>query len=1208
MTYSRAQDSYEEVWVSPKPTRTGRLDLSLRRLAVLSLILASIQFAGSVGGVPEVFVTAHASPADALELGADSSDSREISAGAARVYEIKLRASEYLRLLVNKGDLNLKVTLLTGEGLKLKEFVSRRYGPLRVSFIAPATGLYRLELLSLETDTSVRRYDLRVEGIRKANARDQKDELASRSYAEAERLRTEWSARSLRAAIEKYRTAARGWQSISEEGRAAEAFEAEGDALFILGQHALSLRSYKDALKASRGADRSAAVRALNEIAYLYINLGDNTNALAYCRQARALQDQPADTQVSADKLREEAQTINNFGEVHYSLGELKEALDSFASALDHWTQSGDRRGQALAHLNLGYTHSDSGNLQKASDHFQQALALWRTVEDRRGEALAQTALGAINSFVGERQLALNAYEEALRIFRAYGDQQSEGVALNSIGQVYEDLNELPTALDYYKLALELRRANGNRAGEAVTEYYVARVYRLMGQIEQALSYYNQSLRLSRRLGKKRVAAYAFNDIGIIYDSLGRRQFALDQYKEVLKFYREAGDRRGQANTLKTIGDIHYSTGEKDRARSCYEEALSYSRAAWDRSGEADALYRIARAERDSDELDQSLTHITDSIRIIEEMRSQVASHELRTSYFASIHKHYEFLLALLMQLHELRPTGGYAAAAMQASENARARSLVETLLEAKADVRLGVDPTVLERERSLQRELNAKALYLMRLRNTAQTEADAEQIEKEVRQLTNEYEQVQSLIRSQSPRYASLMQPPPPSLEEIQNELRGDDTILLEYALGEEKSYVWAVTSDSFSAYELPAREQIERLTREVHSLLTARPGDAIAIPETQPQPAELDQQYWQKAAELSRTLFGPVAQQLGSKRLLIVADGTLQYLPFEALPAPETAEEPADKPTATSDPVPLAIRHEIVYLPSASTLIALRRETSRSMMAPKSVFVLADPVFDKGDPRVKTLAARHEVAAGSVARLATLKDAGGISFPRLPSTRQEAEAIVSFIPEDSRAVATDFAANRALALSAELERYRIVHIATHSVVNSQHPELSGIVLSLVNERGQEEDGFLQLHDIYSLKLDADLVVLSACNTALGKEVRGEGLVGLTRGFMYAGASSVVASLWKVDDSATAELMTHFYKAMFEDKLPPAAALRYAKETMWRQKHWRSPYYWSAFVLQGEYRSRKKEWNPTILVILAVMIATLGIALSRQVRQRPRT
>lgn len=1195
MIHSAAQASDETGLASPDSARRRLLramliDLILKQLALLSLlVLASMPLAAQ-------------SREEVFELRRDSSDSREISSGTVRVYEINLRANDYLRVLIIKGDLNLKATLLTGTGVKLGEFFSRRYGPLRVSFISPITGLYRLELLSLETNASAHRYDLRVEGIHKANARDRKEALASWSYAEAERLRTEWSQRSLRAAIEKYLTAARGWQSISNQRRALEALEALGETHFILGEYPLSLRSYKKALKVSHAINRASAVSALNGIAYVYINLGDNPKAVAYCHRARALPRQPGDPQALADDLRLEAQTLNNEGEVHYFLGELKEALDSFARALDLWMQSGDRRGQALAHLNLGYTHSDSGNLQTASDHFRQAQALWRAVEDRRGEALSQTALGAINSFTGERQLALNAYEQALRIFRAYGDQQGESVALNSIAQVYEDLSELQIALDHYKLALDLNRTSGNRDSEAVIQYYVGRVYRLMGQNEQALSYYNQSLRLCRLLGKRRIAAYVLNDIGIIYNSLGQRQIALDQYKEVLDFYREAGDRRGQATTLKTIGDIHYSTGERERAAACYAEALSFSRAAWDRNGETEVLYSIARAERDAGKPDQALNHITESIEIIEAMRSQVVSPQLRASYFASIHKHYEFLIALLMHLHQLRPAGGYAAAALRASENARARSLVETLLEAEAGVRLDVDPVMLEREHSLQRALNARALYLMRLRNSEQTEAAAEQVEKEVRQLTNEYEKVQTLIRSQSPRYASLMQPRPPSLEEIQAELRGDNTILLEYAIGEDKSYVWAVTSESFSGYELPGRARIEELTREVYRLLTARPGDDIATAEAR---AESHETYWSKAAELSQILFGQLAQQLSGKRLLIVADGALQYLPFEALPGPETPPDSRAGPAAANDAIPLAIKHEVVYLPSAATLIALRREAARPKTASKSIFVLADPVFDKGDARVKMAIARSDAAEGSTGPSVTIKSASGPNFPRLPSTRREAEVIVSLLPEDTRAVATDFAANREMALSAELGRYRIVHIATHSIVNSSHPELSGIVLSMVNEQGQPEDGFLQLHDIYSLKLDAELVVLSACNTGLGKDVRGEGLVGLTRGFMYAGSSSVVASLWKVDDSASAELMTHFYKAMFEDDLPPAAALRFAKETMWKQKHWHSPYYWSAFVLQGEYRSRNEGWSRPTFLIVAVTLTVLGVAFGSFVYRR---
>jgi CHAT domain-containing protein len=167
----------------------------------------------------------------------------------------------------------------------------------------------------------------------------------------------------------------------------------------------------------------------------------------------------------------------------------------------------------------------------------------------------------------------------------------------------------------------------------------------------------------------------------------------------------------------------------------------------------------------------------------------------------------------------------------------------------------------------------------------------------------------------------------------------------------------------------------------------------------------------------------------------------------------------------------------------------------------------------------------------------------------------------------------ALDFRASRDVALGGDLGMYRIVHFATHGLLDDQRPELSGLVLSLVDESGRSQDGFLRLNEIYNLRLSADLVVLSACQTGLGKEVRGEGLIGLTRGFMYAGARSVAASLWKVDDVATRELMKRLYTGLFKSGLKPAAALRAAQLEMLKTTQWRAPYYWAAFVLQGEWK-----------------------------------
>src|SRR5262249_8471085 len=330
---------------------------------------------------------------------------------------------------------------------------------------------------------------------------------------------------------------------------------------------------------------------------------------------------------------------------------------------------------------------------------------------------------------------------------------------------------------------------------------------------------------------------------------------------------------------------------------------------------------------------------------------------------------------------------------------------------------------------------------------------------------------------------------------------------------------------------------------------------------------------QYPEVTSALGQVLIKPVSALLGKKRLLIVADGALQYIPFATLPS------------SGNDPKSLIVEHEIVTLPSASSLAALRRELAGRVPAPNIVAVLADPVFENNDVRVKpddlkppTIASIQTTRSGderSVFRSA--QEVGAIDawqrFHRLIFTRREAEEIMAFSTDKTGFKALDFSANRATAISSNLSQYRIVHFATHGLLNSQHPELSGIVLSLVDERGHPQDGFLRLHDIYNLKLAADLIVLSACQTGLGKEVKGEGLVGLTRGFIYAGAPRVVASLWKVDDRATAELMKLFYQRMLSDGLRPAAALRQAQLALLQQKRWAAPHYWAGFVLQGEWK-----------------------------------
>jgi len=307
---------------------------------------------------------------------------------------------------------------------------------------------------------------------------------------------------------------------------------------------------------------------------------------------------------------------------------------------------------------------------------------------------------------------------------------------------------------------------------------------------------------------------------------------------------------------------------------------------------------------------------------------------------------------------------------------------------------------------------------------------------------------------------------------------------------------------------------------------------------------------------------LLAPASAALGSKRLIIVPDGALQYLSFAALPSPDRQHRP------------LIADHEIVTLPSASAMAVLRRYP-HARPSSRTLAVFADPVFDRSDSRLSARTAGSQPIVPSDSEVVrSARESGLRNLARLPFTRREATAVLSLVDPSRRKQALDFDANRRAVMDPDLANYRFVHFATHGLLNNFHPELSGIVLSMVDERGNSQDGFLSTADVFNLSWSADLVVLSGCRTGLGKEIRGEGIAGLTQAFMYAGAPRVVASLWNVNDAATAELMKRFYEGMLGPKhLAPPAALRAAQLRLQKETRWSAPYYWAAFVMQGEWR-----------------------------------
>jgi len=1026
-----------------------------------------------------------------------------------------------------------------------------------------------------------------IAGIYKAtNAANRSRNAAARACTEGDRLRAEQNAQSNKKAIDKYEEALTYWRAAGDKAREAKALTEIGDLWHLVSDDNKAIVKYNRALVVSRALrDIRLESEILSKIGLASIYLGRNHEALEYCTRALQLGRE-------TDSKALQAQALNGLGEAYTFLGELLKALDYYHQALPLWNALNDKKGQAQTKLYLGYSYTDLADVRSALSYYNEALELWRSVNDRRGEALTLIATGHLRSKVGEKQEALNIFNQALGLIQAIGDKIWIGSTIAGIAYIYDGLGEKRRALVDYRQMLRLYQSIGFRKGEANAFFSMGRIHKSLGETQQALANYESGLSIVRSIGDRRLEAYGLKYLGGVYDAAGEKDKALDLYSRARLLYKDGGDKRGVAAALNSIGNIYLERGDNKAALDLYREALSLNRESSERFEESSTLYNIARAQRDMESPDDARKTIEAALDLNETFRATVSSQELRASYFASVQQNYELYIDLLMRSNKLHPKDGLAAAALTASERARARSLIEMLSEVRADIRQGVDASLLQNERSLQQSLTEKEERYSRLLMGKHTDEQATTAAKEIEEIRTDYQQVQAQIRSTSPRYAALTQPQPLTLKEIQDQVLDSDTMLLEYALGDDRSYLWAVTPDSLTSFELPKRADIEAAARRVYDLLTVRnsnvTGETALRKEGRVARANAD--YSNAAAALSQMVIGPVASQLGTKRLLIVADGALQYIPFGALPVPgatgmagRTQASDRQENEQAPDPhfQPLIVEHEIVSLPSASTLAVMRRELVGRKPAPKAVAVLADPVFSRLDPRVnssRTAASRQGDAVSmprdferAIKEVRVSRNRSGVA--RLPFSRAEAAAIKAAAPAGQAMEAIDFDASRATAASEELSQYRIIHFATHGLLNSEHPELSGMVFSLVDRHGKSQNGFLRLHEVYNLNLPAELVVLSACQTGLGKDVKGEGLVGLTRGFMYAGAARVVASLWQVDDSATAELMKRFYAKMLGDGLRPAAALRDAQVEMWKQKRWQAPYYWAGFMLQGEWK-----------------------------------
>jgi CHAT domain-containing protein len=1173
-----------------------------------------------------------------IELKQGETLTRQIAGGETQILTISMLTGQYAVVNFEWSGLDLDVTVLKPKGDRIVKPGDRRIfgsdiqvrgsGSLPISIVAEVDGNYELEVRPSEKLKISGNYTATLTLIHQALGNDENRFKGQRLLAEGEQAKTN------EGASEKFRQALALWQEPDDS-------DYEAYTLRLLASKYISgsepapkafgdrgpqdVRYYESAIaKRQHDAPRKFAY-FLMEIGGDYLHFGSRDSALEY--YWRALQ-----IFREAGEQRGEASALYQIGFTHAKTGALREAISYYEQALTIQRSERNRLGEARTLNAVGGAHKDLGNQQEALLFFELAQPIWLELGDTYRAAITEFNIGGIYHNWGDLQDASNNYTRALSVFQARLKPDPNQPAIDcrtpttsfvrlcsfiadvktNLGELYNSLGDTKTAHEQIDEAISIREALKEPEGLGFTLSSKAYSLLLDRKPAEALKFCDQALPFSDLARDRRRSGFTLTFKGMAYAALNQPEKALEFYKKALQIQEEIGERRSQAITLDKMGAAYALEANPNKASDCLNQALRIWQEVGDQDGQTITHYNIARVEQNRGDLAAARVQVDKALGIVESKRIGLTSKTMRTTYFANKENYYELDIDLKMHMTSLAGPDASVIEALESSEKARGRTLLDTIGDSGIGREAPTDPTnssdqelveLVKRKEDTERKLQAMAYERIGLRSGPSDQERLVAIEKGIISLEEQYDEIETAIRKRSPRYAALVKPVPLTAKAIQQQL-DDKTLLLEYSLGDRRSYVWAVTPDAVKGVELKGRKEIEDAAARMNKALIDRNQGGV---NDTPQQIELhrnkaEAEYSKAAAELSKLVIQPVATLLGNKRLVIVADGTLQLVSFGALPDPNGANASGERTTpattpkktgTTNDPKPLLENHEIVYEASASVLALQRKEFGSRQPARHALAVLADPVFDqegfklelekrraakaregKPQPGPDSSGSSREASARSRSDLTRAIDDMGISaISPLPESRDEAEAIMKVVPKGEGMSALGFDASRATVMSPGLSQYRIIHFATHGFADLNHPELSGIVLSLLDAKGQSQDGYLRLHDIYNLNLPADLVVLSACQTGVGKQIRGEGLIALTRGFTYAGAASVVASLWKVDDEATKILMEEFYKQMFTNGLKPAAALQKAQLKLAHQGQWRSPFYWAGFVLQGEWK-----------------------------------
>jgi len=877
--------------------------------------------------------------------------------------------------------------------------------------------------------------------------------------------------------------------------------------------------------------NREQASRTLENIANIYYRKGDYDKSIDYYFQSIAISQEIGNKDLTLTAL-------TNLSPTYWAKKDFNKAMEISKQAEKLAEELGEEEFLAIILANRANIYGDRGDYAEELKEQERCLAIFQKLGSLPHIAITYQNIGAEQLIMGNYGKAQEAFQRSLDIAEQVDDKPLMGVVLSDISEIHLRLGSYDDALDYAQRSLKVLKEVGEQRPIADSLETVGEIYASTGNYNAALKIFKDEFRLGEKIKDQMKLASSQYQIGVTCAKLGDYDQALTNYKNALALWSAAEIKLWMGQCYLMIGSAEFHKKELARADDAFDKSIALFKETGSQDVLWRAIYNKSLVNRDTGNLTEAATLMKEAVEVLDRVRAEVFLPEQKWMFLEDRLDVYEDLIGLLINSQNIADAFDYA-------QRSKARAFLDLLSEARIDPHGNLNNEEYEEKRHLQAEMmNLNQSINEEYENEKVDQAAIHELQKERNRLDDQYVNLMLKIRQQNPRYAGLQYPQPLKLADAQA-LIDKDTVLMEYFVGKKGSFCFVITRDDAKAFSLPAEGELKE---QVRSIIGAIQEQDLVWATTN----GMYRQYAITARSLYRKLLEPAGVALQMKRKIIIApDGMLGYLPFECLLTAGGDFKQIDFSKLSY----FGLNYEIQYVPSISVLAAIEQNRPTNKDDHRKAFIaFADPENQPGPPKNLT------GLDGEVSNWST-------SLQPLPFAKTEVEEISKLYPKGSTTLLIGKDASEVNAKKMDLQDYRIVHFASHGLIDEEHPQFSSLILN----SGGDEDGYLTMREVFDLKLNADLVVLSACKSGLGQRIRGEGMTGLSRSFFGAGASSVLVSLWNVSDRSTSKFMISFYSEMETAKLTEAAALKAARRKMILSKKYSHPYYWSPFILIGK-------------------------------------